>query len=121
MAAFPNVTLVVDDSDLLPYMGTDMPAGYNATMQDDVGMDSQAFLVSLSRYDWVANFGTLDANSKRILSEYICRQIAVTGILWDMDSFPSRIMAEDMLNVHLHRMNVIEKLLIDQKLVTLIK
>ena len=121
MAAFPTVTLVVDTTDLLPYMATDMAAGYTAAMQDDAGMDAEAFLSALSRYDWVTNFATVDANSKRLLSEYVCRHIAVTGILWDMDIFPSRIIAEDMLNVHLHRMNIIEQLLAEQKLITMMK
>ena len=35
-----------------------------------------------------------------------------------MSGFTSRIEAEDMINIHLFRMNLIEKLLIDQKTVT---
>ncbi len=117
MAAYTNVTLVVDQSDAAPYLGAKLDPAFDATMQDDVGMDAQAFLSALSRYDWVTNFAELDANTKRILSEYVCRAMALAGIAYEMAGFNSRIEAEDMINVHLYRMRIIEKLLVDQNLV----
>lgn len=123
MVAYSNVTLVVDQSDVAPYLGENIDATYDATMQDDVGMDAQAYITTLSRYDWVANLGTLDTNTKRILSEYVSRAIALAGIAFNMAGFTSRIEAEDMLNIHLFRMRAIENLLgaKDQKGVTYIR
>jgi len=121
MAAYTNVTLVVDQTDAVPYLGANLDAAFDVTMQDDVGMDAQAFLTALCRYDWVTNLATLDANSKRLLSEYVCRYIAVAGIAYEMAGFTSRIEAEDMLNIHLYRMRIIETILTDQKSVTYIK
>lgn len=121
MAAYTNVTLVVDQSDVTPYLGENIDATYDATMQDDVGMDAQAYVIMLSKYDWVTNFATLKATAKRILSEYVARTIAMTGIAYNMDAFTTRIEAEDMINVHWARLMRIEKLLTEQDYVTYLK
>ena len=118
MAAFANVTLVVDQTDLVPYLGENIDATYDATMQDDVGLDAEAFLTTLCRKDWVTDFAGLNAKTKRLLSEYVCRAMALAGIAFNMAGFTSRIEAEDMLNIHLFRMNIIENILRDQKSVT---
>ncbi len=85
------------------------------------GLQAENYVVVISRYDWSTNFASLDAKSKLILSEYVARYTAVAGIAYNMAGFTSRIEAEDMINIHLFRMNRIEKLLSDQKVVTLIK
>ena len=121
MAAYSNVTLVADTGDVTPYLGENIDATYDVTMQDDVGMDAEAYIVAATRYDWVANLATVDTNTKRLLSEYVARWIAVTGIAFNMAGFTSRIEAEDMLNVHIFRLNRIEKILVDQKTVTYMK
>ncbi|MFH2021049.1 MAG: hypothetical protein ABIJ34_06540 [archaeon] len=118
MAAYANVILVVDQSDAAPYFGENMDVTFDTTMQDDVGMDAEAFISSLCRYDFVTNFATLNAKTKRLLSEYVSRSIALAGIAYNMAGFSSRIEAEDMLNIHLYRMRLIEKMLADQKTVT---
>lgn len=115
MAAFATVTLVPDTSDLTPYLGENIDATYDATMQDDAGMDAQSYLCSLCRYDVVTNFASLTANGKRILGEYVCRAMAVVGIAFNMAGFTSRIEAEDMISVNVYYMDKIEKRLEDQK------
>lgn len=121
MAAYANVTLVVDTTDVTPYLGELVDATYDVTMQDNVGMDAEAYITTLCRYDWVANLANLDANSKRLLSEFVARMIAVAGIAYNMAGFTSRIEAENMLNIHIWRIGKIEKILADQKGVTYIK
>ena len=91
------------------------------------GIQAENFLVVLSRYDWVANIASLTTNTKAILSEYVARYTAVSGIAYNAAGFADlagdtdRIQAEDMLNIHIFRMNKIERLLFDQKVVTLMK
>ncbi len=115
MAAYTNTTLVVDQTDVVPYLGAGIDTNYTITMQDDVGMDQEAYLCCLLNYDVVTNLATLTANGKRILSEYVARGIAMAGIaynfLGEADTGFTREEAEDMIIVHLKRMKLIEKVL----------
>lgn len=121
MAAYANVTLVADTGDVTPYMGANVAAGYTTTLQDDVGMDAEAAITAATRYDWVTNFASLTAKTKRLLSEYVARAIAIAGILYDTSGYTSLIEAEDMVTYHVYRMQEITKLLTDQKTVTYMK
>lgn len=82
------------------------------------GIQAEAFLSALCRYDWSTNVATIDGTTAEMLSEYVARYTGTAGIAYNMAGFTSRIEAEDMLNVHLFRMRQIEKILRDQKLVT---
>lgn len=79
---------------------------------------AESFLCVLSRKNWIDAYSALNADVKRILSEYCARFAAVGEITYNMAGFTTRIEAEDMLNIHLHRMAQIEKILEDQKAVT---
>ena len=46
-----------------------------------------------------------------MLDEYTERAAAVEAIKFDMDSYTTRVEAEDLINVHLFRMNEIAKIL----------
>jgi hypothetical protein len=82
------------------------------------GLHAENFLNVMCRYNFSDNFGSLNADVKYILSEYVARYVAVCGIAYNMAGFTSRIEAENMINVHLYRMRAIERLLTDQKGVT---
>lgn len=75
------------------------------------GVQAEAYLNSLVKFDLVTSVGSLDAKFKAILSEYVARYTAMSGILYDMNGFTSRVEAEDMVNVHLSRMKQIERVL----------
>ena len=112
MAAFTNTTIIADTTNVAGFMGAGVNADFTATMQDLVGVYTEAFLCSLVQYDIVTNWASLNAIYKLLFSEYACRAIAVEAIKYDMNStYTSRIEAEDMINIHLYRMNQIEELL----------
>jgi len=110
MAAFTNTTMLADTTDVDGFMGLNVPA-FTETMQDLVGVYTEAYLCNLIKYDAVTNWGSLNAVYKLMLSEYVARSIAVEAIKYDMDSYTSRVEAEDMINIHLFRMGEIIKLL----------
>jgi len=93
-------------------------AGNTEANHNDLVAQAESYLCCLMRYNVVNNYAGLNGDVKRILSEYGARYAAVALISYDMSGFTSRIEAEDMINIHLFRMNLIEKLLIDQKTVT---
>jgi len=77
------------------------------------GIQAEAYLVSISRYDWVTNKAKITAKGAALLSEYVSRYTATAGIGYNMSDFKDSIEAEDMLKVHLLRMEKIEKILSD--------
>lgn len=112
MAAYTNTTLLADTSDVAGFMGAGVDAAFTETMQDLVGVYTEAYLSNLVEYDLVTNWAAINAVFKLMFSEYVARAIAVEAIKYNMDStFTSRVEAEDMLNIHIWRMLTIEKLL----------
>lgn len=105
--------------------GIKILAGENvdATGMDDehavnllVGYTEQ-YLSLIGKYDFVANVATLTALGKEVLAEYCGRSVAMSLIAYNMNSFTTRIEAENMINIHLYRMKLIEKLISDQNYV----
>ena len=95
-------------------------AGINAVMLANAGSEvdgfieeAEAFLCNLTKYDLITNWGTLNAVYKLMFSEYAGRSAAVEIVSYDMKSYIDRVEAEDIINVHIYRMNVIIKTLED--------
>ena len=112
MAVFTNTTIIADTTNVAGFMGAGVDAAFTATMQDLVGVYTEAYLCALVEYDIVTNWASLSAIYKLIFSEYACRAVAMEAIKYNMAStYTSRIEAEDMLNVHSERMAEIKELL----------
>ena len=111
MAAFTNTTIIADTTNVAGFMGANVNAGFTATMQDLVGVYTEAYLCSLVKYDIVTNWGTMNAIYKLLFSEYACRSIAIAAIQYDMSGYTSRIEAENMININAWRLIAIENLL----------
>lgn len=98
--------------------------GWSDAAKQAWGIQAEAFLVSLSRYDWATNVATLQTKAKAILSEYVARYVGMQGIVYNMlgdgGNTKSRIQSEDQINIHIFRMRAIEKLLGDQDFVNFI-
>lgn len=79
------------------------------------GIQAENYLSALVNYDLTANVGTLSANYKKMLSEYVARYVACSAIMYNMATvgavFSSLIEPEDMVQYHVYRMEKIEELL----------
>lgn len=79
---------------------------------------AEAYLSNLVRYDLVTNWATLSSILKPIFSEWAARYAACTLIAFNMGTvgatFSSLIEPEDMIQLHIYRMEQIEKLLKEQ-------
>ena len=111
MAAYTNTKIIADTTNVAGFMGAGVNAAFTVTMQDLVGVYTEAYLCSLVKYDIVTNWGTMNAIYKLMFSEYACRAVGVEAIKYDTSGFTSLIEAEDMITVHLHRMQQIEEIL----------
>jgi len=106
-----NGTLITE-AELAFYEGANVAAGGKTEAAHNMSvLHAEAFLVDLLKYDVVANFGTLNTTSKLMLSEYVGRASAITAIMYDLSGFTTRIEAEDMINIHIFRMNEIVRIL----------
>jgi hypothetical protein len=105
-----SITLA-DNADVTPYEGENIDANWTDSMRDEVGKQAEAYLCVLLKYDVVTNWASLPAVKKIILTEYVARTIAVAGIAYNMAGYTSRIEAEDLINIHLYRINEIKEIL----------
>ena len=111
MAAYPNTTIIADTTDVDGFKGANVDAGYTETMEDLLGVYTEAYLSNLVKYDIVTNWASINAIYKLMFSEYACRTIAVAAIQYEMAGFSNVVEAEDMLNIHLFRLEELHKLL----------
>ena len=116
MAAFTNTVMLADTADVAGFMGKNVNAGFTVTMQDLVGVYTEAYLCNLTKFDAVTNWATMNAVYKLMFSEYVARSIAVEAIKYEMagyatDEDSARIHGEDMINLHIFRINQINKIL----------
>lgn len=72
---------------------------------------AEAYLSALVKYDIVTNWGTINAKTRAMLTEWAARFAANDIIKFNMAGYTSRIEAEDLININVWRMQAIENLL----------
>jgi len=104
------------DAEMLAMAGELVDAtGFTDANKTAWGIQAENYLCALTNYDLVTNVGTLTANLKMMLSEYVARYVAASAIMYNMATvgavFSSLIEPEDMVQFHVYRMEKIEELL----------
>lgn len=61
--------------------------------------EAEAFINVATRKNWIDVYSTLNADTKLILRETAANLAAIYAISFDMSGFPSRVTAEDKINV----------------------
>lgn len=100
-------------------------ANVSATIKTDtfaVAMINQAegYLNAISKYDWVANYASLNAITKLILEEACSNLSAIYAIQYDMSGYTTRQEAEDMVDILWARFNQCKDILEKQDFVNYI-
>ena len=115
-------SILSTDAEMLAMAGENVNAtGFTDNNKTAWGLQAEAYLSAISRYDWSTNVGTIDSTTAEMLSEYVSRYVAICAISYNMSGFTSRVEAEDMINIHWTRMLQIEDLIDNQYLVTYMK
>ena len=83
-------------------------ADANHTLLQDY---AEAYLSSLVKYDIATNWGTMNAVYKILFSEWAARFAGVELIRYNPAGYTSLIEAEDLITIHLYRMQQIEEIL----------
>lgn len=109
-------SILSSDAEMIAMAGELVDAtGFTDDNKTAWGIQAEAYLCMLVNYDLVSNVGSLGTKFKAILSEYVARYVAMSGVLFNMATvgavFSSLIEPEDMVQVHIHRMQKIEDVL----------
>ena len=118
-------SILSTDAEMLAMAGELVDAtGFTDANKTAWGIQAEAYLNLLCNYDLTANVATLGTNMKKILSEYVARYVALSGIAYNMATvgatFSSLIEPEDMIQVHVYRIEKIEKILTNGDSLTLL-
>ena len=95
--------------------GQNVGAGATEANNNLLVAQAEGYLSSLLQDDVAAGFGAYDTVTKQILSEWASRYAGASLIADDMSGYTTRIEAEDMINIHMFRMDLIEKQLLQGK------
>ena len=112
------------DAEMIAMAGSDVDTtGFSDDNKTAWGIQAEAFLCMATNYDLVTNVADLKAKFKAILSEYVARYVAMSGLGFNplgKSGSKTRIQFEDETQVHVFRMNKIEKqLAVEESLTSL--
>lgn len=89
--------------------------GYTDPNKTAWGIQAENYLCALASYDFVTSIALLKTNVKKMLSEYVARYVGMCGIMYNMASvgavFSSLIEPEDMVQIHIYRLEKIEEII----------
>lgn len=61
--------------------------------------EAEAFLGAATTFDWVAAYNDINSDKRKILDDVVSDLAAIKVINYDFANYPSRVIAEDMINV----------------------
>ena len=100
-------------------------ADVNSTLSSTGGDDIDSFINEaeneinvIGRYDFITNWASLTANTKLMLQKLCAGKAAIEAVRYDLDSYPNRVIAEDIINTLLIQNDEIITLLKDPNNVT---
>ena len=79
--------------------------------RNDLIAQAESYLSNLMKFNIVDNYASLNEDVRRMFSEWGARYAAIALISFNMVGYTSRIEAEDMINIHIYRMEKIEGIL----------
>jgi len=89
-------------------------ANVSPVMTASLGLEMDGFITQARAF--IDNLTKTSGVDNAMLAEYVERSAAVEAIAYDMNSYTTRIEAEDLINIHIFRMNQIIELLNDQSI-----
>lgn len=79
--------------------GTGVSTALTETQYDYAIKQAEGLISQISRYDWVANYGTIETNFKPFLEEICSKLAAIDLVKFDMSGYSTLQEAEDMINI----------------------
>ena len=93
----------ITEAELAYFYGKNVDAGVTADTSDFFVKVNEAFLCNLLKYDFVTNWGSLNATYKIMFTEYLGCMAAVRAIYYEPAGYTDGIEAENMVKIHWQR------------------
>lgn len=88
---------------------------------NDLCAQSESYINAVCKYNFSDNYSSLNADIKRILSDWSSCLVAMAIISYNLGSYNSKAEAQTMLNYLSYRAEQCEKLLRDQDIINYVK
>lgn len=106
--------VIVTEAEMQFMAGENVDAtGDNEDNHNYLAEYAEAYLCNLVKYDIVTNWASLTTIYKQLFTEWAARYAGMQLIAYNMAGYTSRQEAEDMIDIHAWRMNLIESILKD--------
>ena len=93
-------SIMTTEAEITLKAGADAPAGFTEAMKDASVLQAESVVNAATKYNWSDWFaGSPNADVKGLLSSIVSSLVAMDWINYQFDSYQSRIIAEDMINV----------------------
>ncbi len=78
--------------------GADVSTAFTDTMKTAALLAAESTVNNVVRFNFSDNYSTLNADVKYILTDVAASLVAIQAISYDMSTYPSRTIAEDMIS-----------------------
>ena len=93
----------ITEAELAFLYGKNVDVGVTADASDFYVKTAEAYLCALLKYDFVTNWGSLNAIYKVLFTEYLGCMAAVRAIYYEPVGYTDGIEAENMVKIHWQR------------------
>ena len=95
--------------------GADVSTDVTDVMHTAWTLQAESFVNNMIRYNFSDNYATLNVDVKYLLTEYVSSLVAMNGINYNLDAYPTLAHAQTMLNFLYDRTQKIIAILKDKK------
>ena len=93
-------SIMTTEAEITQKAGAGASASFTEAMKDAAVLQAESVVNTATKYNWSDWFaGSPNADVKGLQSSIVSSLVAIDWILYDFAGYPSRIVAEDMINV----------------------
>ncbi len=93
-------SIMTTEGEITQKAGLGAPSGFTEAMKDAAVLQGESVVNATSRFNWSDWFaGSPNADVKGIFSDFVSSFVAIQWISYSFVGYPTRIVAEDMINV----------------------
>ena len=118
--AFAGITAT--EAEIDQKTGAGVSASYTDTMKTAALLHAESIVNATSKYNWSDWYtATPNVDFKYIITEATASMVAVEAIKYDINSYPNILIAEDMINVLIYKIEQVMKIFADPAYVEFIQ
>lgn len=91
--------IMTTEAEIDQKMGAGAPAEFTDVMKTASAAQAESVVNVVTRFNFSNDFDNINTDVKGILSDIVSGMVAMEGIAYDFSGYPSRIVAEDKINI----------------------